>query len=81
VEYRKKEETSMFAFLGAMLAIVGKFLGIILVINIFMLFIKGGKDMIVQLRDTTLMAVKLGLDKTQRFLWKHYNKEEKKEPN
>ena len=71
----------MFAFLGAMLAIVGKFLGIILVINIFMLFIKGGKDMIVQLRDTTLMAVKLGLDKTQRFLWKHYNKEEKKEPN
>ena len=68
----------MLDFLGSILHVAGRFLGYILVINLFLLILKGGRETMRDLRDTTLMGIKVLIQKTQTWLFNKYEEQNKK---
>lgn len=67
----------MFNLLGQMINLTWKVLSFTLVINIFWALMRSGKDTIRELRDTIVMAIKVCIQKLQKWLFEKYkeNKE------
>ena len=67
----------MFNLFGQMINLTWKVLSFTFVINIFWALMRSGKDTIREFRDTIVMAIKVGIQKCQKWLFEKYkeNKE------
>lgn len=69
----------MFGLMGQMLGLSWRIFGFAMTMSLFWALIRNGKDTIRDIRDTLVMAIKLGTRKIQRWLFKKY-KEQCEEP-
>lgn len=67
----------MFNLLGQMINLTWKVLSFTLVINIFWALMRSSKSTVRELRDTIVMAIKVCIQKLQKWLFEKYkeNKE------
>jgi hypothetical protein len=63
----------MFNLLGQMINLTWKVMSFTFVINIFWALMRSGKDTIKELRDTIIMAIKVGIQKVQKWLFTKYS--------
>lgn len=69
----------MFGLLGQMLVMSWKMFGFAMTLSLFWALLKSGKDTLRDIRDTVIMAIKVGTRKLQEWLFKKY-KEQCEEP-
>lgn len=62
----------MFNLFGQMINLTWKVLSFTLVINIFWALMRSGNDTIREFRDTIVMAIKVGIQKLQKWLFEKY---------
>ena len=65
----------MLGFIGTMLEISWRFLCYVFIFNVFIALIKSGKGTIRELRDTVVMAIKVGIQKLQGWLFTKYKEQ------
>lgn len=63
----------MFNLIGQMINLTWKVMSFILIINVFWALMRSGKDTIRDFRDTLVMAIKVGIQKVQKWLFKKYS--------
>ena len=68
----------MIGLIGSLINLSWRILSFVLVINIFLALIRSGKDTVRDLRETTVMAIRLGISKLQRWLFNKYKEQDKK---
>ena len=67
----------MFNLIGQMINLTWKVMSFTFIVNVFWALMKSGKDTIRDFRDTLVMAIKVGIQKAQKWLFAKYteNKE------
>lgn len=68
----------MLGFMTGLLGIAWRILMFFVVIELFITIIKSGKGTIRDIRDTAIMAIKVGITKIQSWLFTKYKEQEEK---
>ena len=74
---RKVKEEKRMSFLGTICGFALKVIGFTIAINLIILLVRGGKETIRDIRETILMAIKVGIQKAQSWLFRHYQEVKK----
>lgn len=68
----------MLGFMGGLLGMAWRILMFVLMIELFITIVKSGKGTIRDIRDTLIMAIKVGVTKLQSWLFAKYKEQEEK---